>query len=78
MNNPANNGGPAFPRPAVNDKMGWLGAQQGMSLRDYFVAAALPAIDSLRQELFLAHSAAGIAAAAYALADAMLAEREKP
>ena len=33
-------GGPAFPRPAVNDKMGWAGAQQGMTLRDYFMAHA--------------------------------------
>jgi hypothetical protein len=41
------NGGPAFPRPASQAADGHRDnrpAQQGMTLRDYFAAAALPAL----------------------------------
>lgn len=76
-------GGPAFPRPVgtngarsiedlyVNDP------QEGMSLRDYFAAAAL-------QTMKLANSWSdnplyweGVARSAYVCADAMLAEKNK-
>ena len=70
-------GGPAFPRPAVNDKMGWLGAQQGMTLRDYFAAAALTGIlASYANEQHVADSES-CAKEAYERADSMLAERAK-
>lgn len=62
-------GGPAFPGPHHQD--------EGLTLRDYFAAAALPSIHDLRESLYLAHSADGIAEVAYKLADAMLKARAK-
>jgi hypothetical protein len=76
MPNP-NDGGPAF--PASGGKEGTpnhypLGTT-GMSLRDYFAAAALAGIaeGGIEQDYEPSH----IAVIAYRLADAMLAEREK-
>jgi len=67
-----NNGGPAFPH-AHKD----LQFHHGMSLRDYFAAAALPVFitnyskgDSIDQE-----TAYKIAAAAFTIADVMLHDR---
>lgn len=59
-------GGPAFPSP--NEK--------GMTMRDYFAAAALPAIieGTMPHSLHLPREAAQLA---YAQADAMLQERAK-
>lgn len=81
-----NNGGPAFPWVTCGAEgyIGQGGANEGMTLRDYFAAAALPPIlastewrekpgpkewqDRMQK----------VAESAYAIADAMLAEREKP
>jgi hypothetical protein len=61
-------GGQAFPRTGFHKE------QDGMTLRDYFAAKAM-------QGLYLAEwpdvDMPGIAKAAYAMADAMLAERNK-
>lgn len=67
-----NDGGPAFPYPGDQFK----NAEFGMTLRDYFAAAALQAIvyDWCRSDP--AHYPA-CAVNAYKLADAMLAERAK-
>lgn len=61
-----NDGGPAFPRV---DSIGTIAV--GMSLRDYFAAKAIAASD------ISYWSASELAASAYELADAMLAERKK-
>jgi hypothetical protein len=70
-----NDGGPAFPVTAEQSPSGAF-AYPGMTLRDYFAAAALQGL--------LASSSVGdalaepdYAKAAYIQADAMLAEREK-
>jgi hypothetical protein len=75
-------GGPAFPQT------GWKGSRDdivvfhGMSLRDYFAAAALPGCQFLAIERVKANgitcTTEDHAAMAYQLADAMLAERSKP
>jgi hypothetical protein len=49
---------------------------QGMTLRDYFAAATMPAL--VAEAPNDATWAACVARGAYELADAMLAEREKP
>ncbi len=69
------NGGPAFPVVGhwYGDKLGGQ-LTHGMTLRDYFAAKAM-------QGLYLAEwpdvDMPGIAKAAYAMADAMLAKRGK-
>jgi hypothetical protein len=75
-----NDGGPAFPRPTSrdehsNDRPYQVPEQDGMSLRDYFAAAALahPYTQS-RDAVDRSNEAAKLA---YYLADAMLAERSK-
>lgn len=67
----AKDGGPAFPRVNVNHAMG-NGAQEGMSLRDYFAAAALTGLLARSPQV-----ATGVAAGAYEYADALLAARSK-
>jgi hypothetical protein len=67
-----NDGGPAFP---VFD--GQSGPYGGMTLRDYFAAAALTGLRSNNPESAALHSSDNIAHLAYADADAMLAELEK-
>ena len=68
MTNQINDGGPAFPVPS-------LAVGSGMTLRDYFAAAAL-------QGLMAVHTSGGClvddlyAKYAYDLADAMLKRRE--
>ena len=71
------NGGPAFPS---EDTMN--GGESGMSLRDYFAAHALPAMvaivnrsSTLHPDATPAEVYAKAAEHAYAMADAMLAER---
>lgn len=71
-------GGPAFPS---HGSMGEV-VEQGMSLRDYFAAAALP--EALIQASSLTRLAipppdprGNAARIAYEIADAMLIEREK-
>lgn len=69
-----NNGGPAFPHAHKDHPF-----QHGMSLRDYFAAAALPAIvtnhckeDSIDVD---EKTVSKIAAEAFTIADAMLDDR---
>jgi len=67
-------GGPAFPEPRpdlINDHL-------GMTLRDYFAAAAIMGVAELFHAEFMAPNAPEkCAKCAYAIADAMLAERNK-
>ena len=76
-------GGPALPSAFANEK--------GMSLRDYFAAAALPGLtaqnaalpslmalnEAMIKEGLEASTNAAIAKAAYGIADAMIAQRQK-
>ena len=73
----ANNGGPAFP---THGSMGEV-IQEGMTLRDYFAAKALPAIVSTYVEangrcIGTDHFSRNCAIHAYNLADAMLKARK--
>ena len=78
------NGGPAFPRPK-SPKGEYTdsevpGAQTGMSLRDYFAAKAMQGlcVDAGKQSLEdVERNIPAAASISYAMADAMLAEREK-
>lgn len=82
------NGGAAFPSAGVvidyDKNEHQQGAYEGMSLRDYFAAKAIPALIDARRP-FAGGGAAGsgygspamTAREAYAIADAMLAERSK-
>ena len=71
-----NDGGPAFPNPALYNG-------EGMSIRDYFAAQALPQaiVHALEMRSNMIQPGAfdfdGIAAAAYQMAGAMLKAREK-
>jgi len=74
-----NDGGPAFPRPHSSDsadraygRCNQELAQPGMSLRDWFAGQALVGL------LSDGASAKVAACSAYAAADAMLAQRERP
>lgn len=77
-----NDGGPAFPVPVAVDHMDVLNyGEGGMTLRDYFAAAALSAAMT---EYFRGngtcigteHAPRNCAAHAYRFADAMLQERQ--
>ena len=75
MSNEINDGGPAFPvsLPGWGDN-----GASGMTLRDYFAAKALPAITAGGTTGWAGKSdATTLAERAYAIADAMLAERAK-
>jgi hypothetical protein len=77
-----NNGGPAFPEQlAVTPTGDTYSGHEGMTLRDYFAAQALPGfLSTCEREPGGATSsldASAIARASYELADAMLAERAK-
>jgi hypothetical protein len=67
-----NTGGPAFPGPyaSENGKIEVLWKQQGMTLRDYFAAKAMPSV------LPLCETYPYAAQECYAIADAMLKARE--
>ena len=73
-----NDGGPAFPRPAVNigddDVRDWWFMQDGMSLRDWFAGMAMQGI---LVHVGVVEVTPVIGADAYMVADAMLAAREK-
>lgn len=78
-------GGPAFAAGAFeHNSSGSLAWQDGMSLRDFFAAKALPALladycASAQKVGFDEQWQMGVAMDAYAMADAMLAARkEKP
>jgi len=68
-------GGPAFPVRISSPEDGRL-ATDGMSIRDYFAAAAL--VHWYTHGDDTNYQAGKAAAWAYQLADAMIAEREKP
>lgn len=78
MNNQINDGGPAFPLQAHGDeeKSRYYLTQQGMTIRDYFAAAALQGLmgrawgEVPTKELFNVW-----AKSSYAIADAMLKAR---
>jgi hypothetical protein len=63
-------GGPAFARAASYSE---VRGSDGMTLRDYFAAQALPTLI----EMYPTSSDDGVAGLAYRWADAMLAERQK-
>jgi hypothetical protein len=66
----SNTGGPAFPcHPGIENPL-----YDGMSLRDYFAAKAMQAMES--RELPKAILATDVAEAAYEMADAMLKARK--
>ena len=72
MSNQINDGGPAFARDSHMDKqLGLYVHQQGMSLRDYFAAAALQGLLAYDGDC---STAIGLA---YHTADAMLDWRKK-
>ena len=72
MTNKINDGGPAFARDSHMDKqIGLYVQQQGMSLRDYFAAAALQGLLAYDGDC---STAIGLA---YHTADAMLDWRKK-
>ena len=90
MSDQAKGGGLAFPRQAVLDELGGVfdSAVDGMTLRDYFAAKALPEVINRRRDAHNSELTVGtngfdicycrpIAKEAYAFADAMLAERAK-
>ncbi len=73
-------GGPAFPHERVfsdspNDLHHKYIMMSGMSLRDYFAAAALQSI--LSNPVFAKIPETTVAASSYEYADAMIAERSK-
>jgi hypothetical protein len=65
-----NTGGPAFPQEILGEQC------YGMTLRDYFAAKALQGMLA-NQHQFQSGDDAMFARDAYALADAMIAERSK-
>ena len=74
------NGGPAFPLADSNAEYMNTSRQacNGMTLRDYFAAKAMPSLLNERGIKEIAVSGAeGFAQACYLIADAMLAERAK-
>jgi hypothetical protein len=73
------NGGPAFPRAAFEGQRIAHTGHSGMSLRDYFAAAFVQGLLAADRKVDIRADTAAqcIAAWAYALADAMLAERAK-
>jgi len=75
------NGGPAFPCEVLVDQCGTKSTWEGMTLRDYFAAKAMQGwLASFSCESRHPTESGGakyVAAASYAMADAMLAERNK-
>lgn len=68
------NGGPAFARPAVFSHGGMYVGSEGMTLRDYFAAAALTGL--LASDEYSSYDPKTLAEYAYGQANAMLVERE--
>jgi hypothetical protein len=77
MNQPINDGGPAFPTATLAQK-----TEGGMTLRDYFAAAALQGIlsgadrSTVKYLENMRYPAGEMSSAAYNIADAMLKARE--
>ena len=77
MNKNIDDGGPAFARDSHMDKqIGLYVQQQGMSLRDYFAAAALQGLIASRGSLSTRFLAEDDASYVYEIADAMIKVRE--
>ncbi len=78
MSAPINDGGPAFPCVYYSEPIGSIGPQftikGGMTLRDYFAAAAL---QGMLTDSCIQGSDSQFAESAYSYADAMLKAREK-
>ena len=78
MSNNINNGGPAFPCDRIPTQEGGMIISDGMTLRDYFAAKALP---GLMGRNWSNHTGTDLelielwAASSYAIADAMLRAR---
>lgn len=82
-----NNGGPAFPTVEQFNNNGSIAvyADSGMSIRDYFAAKAMAAIQATPEHVLESDGSDGpspltdadIARLAYQMADAMLKERDK-
>lgn len=72
MSNEINDGGPAYPNASVKD-----GLHPGMTLRDYFAGQAMAGIGS-REYDHTPNKCDAMVSDAYILADAMIAERNKP
>lgn len=80
-----NDGGPAFPMPiAASADGGFYSTQEvvgerfvGMTLRDYFAAHFMSRAQSLSEHIDGGWEFENVAHCAYAMADAMLAERAK-
>lgn len=76
MNAITNNGGPAFPATNWSKDGDFLGDNQGMTLRDYFAAKALPTLlREYRDEVEAGGTGFNVSEDAYAIADAMLKAR---
>jgi hypothetical protein len=75
-NQPINDGGPAFPHTTQWDGITPAINYHGISMRDYFAAAALQGICSSRSHSDLKGHAMASAKVSYDLADAMLKARE--
>lgn len=77
-----NDGGPAFPTQHFENSAGEvvIYASEGMSLRDFFAAKAMAGLLTDNDALAIIEgdeATAQIAARAYAIADSMLAARDK-
>ena len=70
MNQPINDGGPAFPHPEIDFEV-TIQASSGMTLRDYFAAAALQGLMASQCQVEDPYPIY-----AYKIADAMLKARE--
>ena len=75
----ANDGGPAFPMQAIMGSDGYVAVarQDGMTLRDYFAAAALQGMLASFAGMSLPSESSTLSKDSYKLADAMLAERDR-
>lgn len=76
-------GGPAFPFTELNGDGTHYGQSQGMTLRDYFAAKALPqayasSVAEMDRTGYPEDWRYGVALDAYSMADAMLRARNQP
>lgn len=79
MSDEKDDGGPAFPLPDTyvpDEHRGCVNGQYGMSLRDYFAAAALTGICVSDKFVWTTGNTQDRAMWAYEIADAMLAARK--
>ena len=79
MSDNTDNGGPAFPRDRIQTQEGGMIISDGMTLRDYFAAKALPVAWEAYDKGYTSYESedvtTGITEHAYQLADAMLRAR---